>query len=103
MRRASARLDIVGRYNTEGVGGGAFQKAKKRAVMLKPNISENRYLSIVWIWGFAPSPHQRASVFDCLFLPPAATTENLFGNLRAKHLVFILEISVLSLTASPLV
>ena len=60
MRRASARLDIVGRYNTKGVGGGAFQKAKKRAVMLKPNISENRYLSIVWIWGFAPSPHQRA-------------------------------------------
>ena len=31
MRRASARLDIVGRYNTEGVGGGAFQKAKKDA------------------------------------------------------------------------
>ena len=63
MRRASARLDIVGRYNTKGVGGGAFQKAKKRAVMLKPNISENRYLSIVWIWGFAPSPHQRAFRF----------------------------------------
>ena len=31
MRRASARLDIMGRYNTEGVGGGAFQKAKKDA------------------------------------------------------------------------
>lgn len=31
MRRASARLDIVERYNTEGVGGGAFQKAKKDA------------------------------------------------------------------------
>ena len=31
MRRASARLDIVGRYNTEGVDGGAFQKAKKDA------------------------------------------------------------------------
>ena len=30
MRRASARLDIVGRYNTEGVGG-ALQKAKKDA------------------------------------------------------------------------
>lgn len=31
MRRASARLDIVGRYNTKGIGGGAFQKAKKDA------------------------------------------------------------------------
>lgn len=30
MRRASARLDIVGRYNTEGVGGGA-PKGKKDA------------------------------------------------------------------------
>ena len=60
MRRASARLDIVGRYNTKGIGGVRSQKAKKRAVMLKPNISGNRYLSIVWIWGFAPSPHQRA-------------------------------------------
>ena len=29
MRRASARLDIVGRYNTERVGGGAFPKGKK--------------------------------------------------------------------------
>ncbi len=60
MRRASARLDIVGRYNTKGIGGVRSQKAKKRAVMLKPNISGNRYLSIVWIWGFALSPHQRA-------------------------------------------
>ena len=60
MRSASARLDIMGRYNTKGIGGVRSQKAKKRAVMLKPNISENRYLSIVWIWGFAPSPHQRA-------------------------------------------
>ena len=31
MRRASARLDIVGRYNTEGIGGGAFKKGKKDA------------------------------------------------------------------------
>lgn len=31
MRYASARLDIVGRYNTKGVGGDAFQKAKKDA------------------------------------------------------------------------
>lgn len=31
MRRASARLDIMGRYNTKGIGGGAFQKAKKDA------------------------------------------------------------------------
>ena len=31
MRRASARLDIVGRYNTEGVGGARSQKAKKDA------------------------------------------------------------------------
>ena len=31
MRRASARLDIVGRYNTKGIGRGAFQKAKKDA------------------------------------------------------------------------
>ena len=60
MRRASARLDIVGRYNTEGIGGVRSKRQKKRAVMLKPNISGNRYLSIVWIWGFAPSPHQRA-------------------------------------------
>ena len=30
MRRASARLDIVGRYNTEGVGGRA-PKGKKDA------------------------------------------------------------------------
>ena len=29
MRRASARLDIVGRYNTEGVGGGRVPKGKK--------------------------------------------------------------------------
>lgn len=31
MRRASARLDIVGRYNTEGIGGVRSQKAKKDA------------------------------------------------------------------------
>ena len=31
MRRASARLDIMGRYNTKGIGGGTFQKAKKDA------------------------------------------------------------------------
>ena len=30
MRRASARLDIMGRYNTKGIGGG-LQKAKKDA------------------------------------------------------------------------
>jgi len=29
MRRASARLDIMGRYNTEGVGGGRVPKGKK--------------------------------------------------------------------------
>ena len=81
MRRASARLDIMGRYNTKGIGGARSQKAKKRAVMLKPNISGNRYLSIVWIWGFAPSPHQRA------FRSP-------FGNLRAEILSLILEMSV---------
>lgn len=28
MRRASARLDIMGRYNTKGIGGG-LQKAKR--------------------------------------------------------------------------
>ena len=95
MRRASARLDIMGRYNTKGIGGARSKRQKKRAVVLKLNISGNRHLSIVWIWGFAPSPHQRAFVFDCLFLPPAATTENLFGNLRAKILSFTLEISVL--------
>ena len=63
MRRASARLDIVGRYNTEGIGGARSKRQKKKAVMLKPNISGKRYLSIVWIWGFAPSPHQRAFRF----------------------------------------
>ena len=31
MRRASARLDIVGRYNTKRNWRGAFQKAKKDA------------------------------------------------------------------------
>lgn len=31
MSRASARLDIVGRYNTEGIGGVRSQKAKKDA------------------------------------------------------------------------
>lgn len=31
MRRASARLDIVGRYNTKGIGGVRSQKAKKDA------------------------------------------------------------------------
>lgn len=29
MRRASARLDIVGRYNTKGIGGVRSQKGKK--------------------------------------------------------------------------
>lgn len=29
MRRASARLDIMGRYNTKGIGRGALQKGKK--------------------------------------------------------------------------
>ena len=60
MRRASARLDIMGRYNTKGIGGARSKRQKKRAVVLKLNISGNRHLSIVWIWGFAPSPHQRA-------------------------------------------
>lgn len=33
MRRASARLDIVGRYNTEGVGGGSKrQKGRGKAL-----------------------------------------------------------------------
>ena len=63
----------------------------KGAVKLKPDISRIKKLSIFRIWGFAPSPHQRAFVFDCLFLPSAATTENLFGNLRAKILGFILK------------
>lgn len=31
MRRASARLDIMGRYNTKGIGGVRSQKAKKDA------------------------------------------------------------------------
>lgn len=31
MRRASARLDIMGRYNTKGIGGMRSQKAKKDA------------------------------------------------------------------------
>ena len=29
MRRASARLDIKGRYNTKGIGGARVQKGKK--------------------------------------------------------------------------
>ena len=33
---------------------------QKRAVRLKPNISRYNNLSISRIWGFAPSPHQRA-------------------------------------------
>ena len=63
MRRASARLDIMERYNTKGIGGARSKRQKKRAVVLKLNISGNRHLSIVWIWGFAPSPHQRAFRF----------------------------------------
>ena len=31
MRRASARLDIMGRYSTKGIGGVRSQKAKKDA------------------------------------------------------------------------
>lgn len=31
MRRASARLDIMGRYNTKGIGGARSQKEKKDA------------------------------------------------------------------------
>ena len=31
MRRASARLDIVGRYNTKGIGGVRSKRAKKDA------------------------------------------------------------------------
>lgn len=31
MRRASARLDIMGRYNTKGIGGARSPKAKKDA------------------------------------------------------------------------
>jgi len=38
-------------------------------------------------------PTKGLSVFVCLFLPLAATTENPFGNLRAQILLFILEIS----------
>ena len=59
--------------------------------MPKPNISRNKYLSI---FGYGALPHRPTkglSVFVCLFLPLAATTENLFGNLRAKILGFILK------------
>ena len=45
------------------------------AVKPKPSISRNKYLSMIRIWSFAPSPHQRA------FRSP-------FGNLRAKILSF---------------
>ena len=45
-------------------------------------------------------PTKGLSVFDCLFLPPAATTENLFGNLRAKILGFSWNTGFVSLTAS---
>ena len=31
MRRASARLDIVGRYNTKGIGGARSKRQKKDA------------------------------------------------------------------------
>ena len=37
MRRASARLDIVGRYNTEG-GRGALQKAKRTREALPSHV-----------------------------------------------------------------
>ena len=50
--------------------------SQKGAVKLKPNISRYNNLSISRIWGFAPSPRQRA------FHSP-------FGNLRAKILSFL--------------
>lgn len=31
MRRASARVDIMGRYNTKGIGGARSKRAKKDA------------------------------------------------------------------------
>ena len=54
------------------------KRLSSRAEHFKKQISKH-----FWIWGFAPSPHQRA------FRSP-------FGNLRAQILGFTLEISVLS-------
>ena len=66
--------------------GGSMQKAE--AVRLKPNISRDNDLSIFGHGALPHRPTKGLSVFDCLFLPPAATTENPFGNLRAQILLF---------------
>ena len=57
---------------------------KNKTVKLNPNISRIKNSAFFRIWGFAPSPHQRA------FRSP-------FGNLRAQILRIILEILVCQL------
>ncbi|MEE0400312.1 MAG: hypothetical protein UDN39_00005, partial [Christensenellales bacterium] len=59
----------------------AFFRHRQKGCQASTEHFEKQMSKHFWIWGFAPSPHQRAFVFDCLFLPLAATTENLFGNL----------------------
>ena len=62
----------------------------KKLSSFKPNISRSKYLSILGIWGFAPSLHQRA--FRTFTAPVGASP---FGNLRAQIPSCTLEISVL--------
>ena len=61
--------------------------------MLKTKHFRKQTLRILGYGALPHRPTKGLSVFDCFFLPLAATTENLFGNLRAKIHRFILEIS----------
>ncbi|MBS5619055.1 MAG: hypothetical protein KHW90_11725, partial [Clostridiales bacterium] len=58
-----------------------MQDKNEVTVKLKPNISRNKCLSILRYGALPHRPTKGLSVFVCLFLPLAATTENLFGNL----------------------
>jgi hypothetical protein len=60
----------------------------KKAVKLNPNRSRIKNEAFSEYGALPHRPTKGLSVFVCLFLPLAATTENLFGNLRAKILGF---------------
>jgi hypothetical protein len=79
------------RQNLQGSAhAGAFlPSVKKRAVKLNPNRSRMKNKAFSEYGALPHRPTKGLSVFVCLFLPLAATTENLFGNLRAKTCFFL--------------
>jgi len=93
-RCASVNAHLRQNLQSASHAGDFLPSVKKRAVKLNPNRSRMKNKAFSEYGALPHRPTKGLSVFVCLFLPLAATTENLFGNLRAQILSFILEISV---------